>query len=877
MPNVIVPEPTGGLLERSGELSVLADSLDAVVSGGGGWLVFVRGEAGVGKTALVRCFCEGQQRARVLWGGCDALFTPRPLGPFLDIARAFEGELERVAVAGPKPYEFAEALIGELRGSSARVLVVEDVHWADEATLDVLRIIARRIETLPVLIVATFRDDELDRRHPLRVWLGEVALGERSTRIEVAPLSLEAVATLAAPHGVDADDLYRKTDGNAFFVTEALAAAGAKIPATVRDAVLARAARLSPEAQSVLEAVAVVPLHAESWLLEALRPDSARPLEECLVAGMLDAEPGHVFFRHELARMAVEDSLPTSTRVALQRRALEALACPPAGEADASRLTYHANAADDKDALLQFAPLAAEQAARLGAHREAAAHYRLALTAADGAPIGARADLYERYAEECFVTGSFDEALQTLETACGLRRQVGDPVPEGGALRALSRVLRFIGRTSEAFRAGHQAVELLERSSPSHELAMAYATMSHLSLTSEDAAGTLDWGTKARTLAEQLDDVEVEIYASACIGAAEYLAGNLDGTALLERSLKLARTAELDEHAGRILINLVWWPIRHRDYALALRYLEIGLAYCSERGLDLWQLFLIACRGRIELDQGRWTEASESAAYVLADPRTYPVPRILALSTLATARARRGDPDVWPPLEQARALADPSGELQRIGPAAAACAEAAWLENDRAAAAETTSFALELAVRCDAPWVFGELACWRRRAGIRETIPPSPATPFALQLAGNWKRAAELWKEIGCPYEAALALADADEEEPLRQALKELQTLGALPAAANVARRLRERGARGIPRGPRAATRDNPAGLTPRELEVLELVAVGLRNTEIAEQLFLSVKTVNHHVASILRKLEVRSRGEAATAALSQGLVRKDR
>jgi DNA-binding NarL/FixJ family response regulator len=149
--------------------------------------------------------------------------------------------------------------------------------------------------------------------------------------------------------------------------------------------------------------------------------------------------------------------------------------------------------------------------------------------------------------------------------------------------------------------------------------------------------------------------------------------------------------------------------------------------------------------------------------------------------------------------------------------------------------------------------------------------------PYALQIAGERSRAAERWRELGCPYEAALALADSDEEAQLRRALDELQQLGARPAAATVARRLRERGARGLPRGPRPLTRQNPANLTPRELEVVGLVVEGLSNAEIAGRLVLSQKTVEHHVSAILRKLEVGSRGLAASAAVRLGLAAQDR
>jgi DNA-binding CsgD family transcriptional regulator len=184
-----------------------------------------------------------------------------------------------------------------------------------------------------------------------------------------------------------------------------------------------------------------------------------------------------------------------------------------------------------------------------------------------------------------------------------------------------------------------------------------------------------------------------------------------------------------------------------------------------------------------------------------------------------------------------------------------------------------TEAVFELAQRRRNHGRVGELACWRWRAGIEEEVPPGAAEPYAVEIAGDWRRAADLWAKLGCPYEAALALAGGDDDDCLRRALQELQRLGARPAAAIVARRLRERGARGLPRGPRPGTRQNPANLTPRELEILALVAQGMRNAEIAERLFLSPRTVDHHVSAILRKLDVDSRGQASTEAVRLGLV----
>jgi DNA-binding CsgD family transcriptional regulator/tetratricopeptide (TPR) repeat protein len=860
-----------GLLERSDSLSRLDELLAAVRSSGAGRLVLLGGEAGVGKTALLRAFCDApREDARVLWGACEPLRTARPLGPLLDVAEATGGELQELLAGAPRAHEVATALLAELRGRRPTVLVLEDVHWADEATLDVVALLAARAASAPGLVLASYRDDELDANEQLRFVLGERIRGPGRMRLD--PLSAAAVSELAGPYGVDGEELHRRTGGNPFFVVEVLAAAGEGIPDTVRDAVLARASRLSEPGRRLLEAVAVVPARVEPWLLEALGGELVEHLDECLASGVLTAGRADVAFRHELARLAIEDAIPPHRRLALHRQALDALAAH-GPRARLALLAYHAEAAGDAAAVLEWAPRAGELAAATGAHREAVAQYARALRFADGISLEARADLLRRLADECYTTGRFDDAIDAQRAALACHRELGDRLGEGDALRSLSRLMFFAGRTAEGEELALSAVELLEELPPGHELAMAYANVSQRRMVVEDVEAAGEWGRRAMDLANELGDAEALVYALTNVGAAELVADRGDGVAKLERAVELAKQHGLEEYAGRALVQFVLAPLRHRKLDVVSQRLGEGLAYCDAKGLDTWGLYLRAARARLELDRGEWDAAAESAALVLRDRRSAPVARAWALGVLGLVRTRRGDPDAAAPLEEAHALVESTGELMRVAPVAAARAELAWLSGDVAAIEPLTSAVLSLALDQHAPWAAGELAYWRRRAGLRDELPAGAAAePYALALAGDWAAAAECWAAIGCPYETALALGETGDPDAGGRAIAELRRLGARPAAAIVARGLRVRGVRSVPRGPRPRTRENPAGLTARELEVLALVAKGMRNAQIAQRLVVSERTVDHHVSAVLRKLGVSTRGEAGAEAARLGL-----
>lgn len=857
------------LLEReqfSAELEAILNDAAA----GKGRFVLVSGEAGIGKSWLVERFAEAHKlKARVLWGACDALFTPRPLGPLYDIAHQTQGNLLTLLDEGAPRASIFSAALEELGNENTPSLtVIEDVHWADEATLDLMKFLGRRINRINSMLIATYRDDEVGADHPLRLVLGELP---HPARLRLPPLSERAVERLASEAGRPLEELYAVTGGNPFFVTEALASKEPGVPVTVRDAVLSRAARRSPAAVAVLQLVSVVPARTEIWLLnDTINPEMAA-LEECVSAGMLRYEGETVSFRHELARRAVEDSIAAPRRQSLQNLVLKAL-LNRGSDALLPRIVHHASQISDAAVVLKYAPEAARQAAALNAHRESASHYQTALNYADQLTPEERATLFECRSFECYLTNQGDEAVRARSKALEIWIEVGDRARQGSNLRWMSRLSWWIGRKAEADNYADQAVAVLEKLPPGPDLAMAYSNRAQLHMLADEHEQAVLWGTRAIALAQDLGATETLVHALNNVGSSQLLSQNEEGRAKLEESLRLSLENEFQEHVARAYTNLADADMRSRAYDLAMRYLDDGVAYTSEHDMDSMSLYLKAERARVHFERGDWDSASEDAEFVLKHYGVLAITKIPALAVLGHVRVRRGDPDAARLLAEAYELALQTEELQRIGPVASALAESAWLNGDLKQVLKLARLVLKLGKGHEDLWRQGEFAFWIWRAsGATEPSENIPA-PYALQMSGDWAAAAQAWKELGCPYEEAMALADGDEPAQLA-ALEIFEGLGARPAAERLRQAMRATGVRGIPRGPRPSTKENPHGLTGRQMDVLALMIEGLANAEIAERLFISPKTVDHHVSAILAKLDAHTRGEAVSLALQSGLI----
>jgi DNA-binding CsgD family transcriptional regulator len=849
------------LLERSDvfrRLHALADE----AAGGRGRVVCLLGEAGIGKSSVARHLAD-EVKLRVFWGACEDLSTPAPLSPLFDFARVGGWRL-------PLQDDFADRLatfsvaLGELTAKPT-LAVVEDLHWADDATGDFVRYVARRIGGTPLLLLTTARNDSTEAQNRLRRALADVS-AEDFVRVDLPRLSEAAVRQAAIACRRDGGAVFALTSGNPFLTMEVLRGAET-IPPTVRDALLWRAEKLALGGRDVLNAASIFPRRVERTVLaEMISYESDNAVEECLAAGLLVEEGGFYSFRHEIARCAIEEALSEAARTRLNRHALEILKrlAPKA----TARLVHHAVEARDIEAICELAPRAAAEASEAGAHREAYRHYAAALAHADRFEERKRAELFERAGYELQLIGRVGDAITAFQSALHLRRQLGDAMQSGDDLRWLGRLHYNAGDRVRADRLGREAIETLEPLGPSYELAMAYANLALLTALRDERAAAASLAERTLQLAEQLGRDEIAADAHGTLGIVkqwqDYDASFAHFQSGLDLALKLNRpeiVARMYNNGGNVQLNA-------RASARAREWLEAGIRYCTDHDLLTWTTYMQGLLAQLLVREGAWDAARELAERTLKAELS-PVFRFPASAALARLNIRTGqEVDV---LFQNLAFDD---EPQRRLVYAPLLGERAWLSQANIdLAVRVLEEAAPVAARVGDVWAAGEIAFWRYKlAELAPAQADTLAAPYRDLLTGDWKAAAEAWRKQRAPYETALALLSGD-HDACDEALEILDELGAGETASRARSELRARGVRGVRRGPRRATQENKAGLTRREMDVLLLMQQGRSNADIARQLSTAVKTIDHHVSSILAKLKASSRGEAVARARQIGVV----
>jgi DNA-binding CsgD family transcriptional regulator/tetratricopeptide (TPR) repeat protein len=729
---------------------------------------------------------------------------------------------------------------------------------------------ARRLDRPPALLIATYRDDEIGTNTRLTSVVGELSRLGATRRVPVPPLTASGVASLVAGCDLNPAEVFHQTAGNAFFVSEMVAARSSK-PATVRDVVLARAARLSPQGRHVLDVASQLGVRFDASVLIEASGTAAAGVDDCIAAGMLVSYVDELGFRHELSRATIADELAPIRRASVNGAILRVLEARRGS--DIARLATHAAAAHEADAAFRYGIQAGERAAGLASHREAVHHYRTALRFASQRPDRDRAALYDQLAAECMVIDEADEALVAAEEALRLWESLGDPLRIGAAHMSLDRACWYLARGEEAQAHAAAAVAVLEPHGPSVEYARALAGAAASALMHGDPDRTIDLGRRAVEVARAAGDVEADTDALNTIGYALLLRGDLPGALThLERSLQIALEAGHGHHAGRAYANLASALADNSRWDRADAVLADGMRCSEDHELTTRYLCLTGVLAGTELARGRWDDALANALCVLDRAGSMSVGRLPALITISTIKLRRGDADAQPMLRETLRLAECTTEVQQIAPVRLALAEAAWLRGDAAAARVSVEATLADADGAADPHTLGRALSWLTRLGAPRPVPAIVPRELAFEIDGQWAEAAGEWEALERPYERALALIQVGSPEALTEAFAILDRLGARPAAAIAAAGLRTLGGR-APRGPRPTTRTNPAGLTAREVEVLRLIADCRQTPKSLARLYISDKTVEHHVSRILAKLEVPSRRDAARAARDLALA----
>ena len=861
------------LIERDDFLTALNNGFRRAASGDG-HCFFIVGEAGIGKTSLVKTFLkEIEDECTEYVGACDSLFTPRPLAPLYDLALQINEDwvdkIESISSRAELFTKFVQVLTHKQRPV---VVVFEDIHWADEATLDFVKFFARRISRTKCLFILTCRDEEIKQQLPLRNVLGDLA-PDTFTRLELTPLSRQAVQKLADQKGYDGEDVYSISAGNPFYVNEILASYSSGIPNNVKDSILSVYNRLEEEAKNVWQQLSVIPEGLEVSRLYKIDHSWHEAIGNCIASRILIIRNNRIFFKHELYRRTIEVSLSPFKRIALNKNLLQLFLSSFEEQGEIEKIVHYAKNANENELVVKYAPLAAKQAACVGAHIEASKLFLTAIEYSEGDDSDQLVTFYEDYAYECYLTNQIREAITYQAKALTIWKEKKEIEQIGNSLRFLSRLWWFEGNHQKAEHFAKQAITVLDEQPSSKAKAMAYSNMAQLKMLSDQTDECIYWGEKAIAVAREINDEETPVHAMTSMGSTLMLgqSSKSQGIALLKQSLSVSLKNSYHEHAARAYAALGSNAATIKDYDFAKKTLEEGISYCEERDLDSLKLYMLGWKARVNLELGNWAEAYKIANKLLTKENLLPVIKIGALAVAATVKMRKGEQDVLPLLLEAKTLALRTTELQRIIPVLVALLEYEWVTGKTYIEQEILDRAVKGFVEADKISKKSRFCFWLKKVRKQRAEPKEDLKRLINATTAQEESAS--WEELSCPYEQALSLFDGNEDNK-RKALSIIQQLGADAVSEKLKMEMRSSGIKKIPRGIRESTKINPAQLTNRELDVLQLLKNGTHNKEIAETLFISPKTVDHHISSILFKLDVSSRAKAVAEAARLGILK---
>ncbi|MGH3651164.1 MAG: ATP-binding protein, partial [Acidimicrobiia bacterium] len=775
----------------------------------------------------------------------------------------FPGELRSDIRSGAgRPGVYAGML--DILKNDRIVLAIEDVHWADEATLGLIRYLGRRIGATNSTLIVTFRSEELALNPPLRLVVAD--LGPAASRIELPPLSLAGVEEMTRGGSVDPVRVYELTEGNPFFVEEVLRHPDRDLPPTIQNVILTNVQRLPEVGLELLYTVALSPDGLPLASVPEFAPSADDLLDSAVERRLLQIESGHVVCRHELVRKSLSEGMPAGTRVRLHRRLLDYHELVTTDAPDIARLAYHSLGAGEADKAVVYSLRAADDASRAGAHRQAAFHY------ANAMELGSSLDEQTLHAA-LLEAAKEHNAINEFEMATTYSRRRLDLTRSSEEIaRARAWVAFFEARRNDlvATRTEAKAAIAVLRDLPAtEELALALSVLGWVELVEGHLDQARATGEEAAALAATLGCTSVEVYATTHLGTARWMLGDQEGFSVVEGAARLGIDTDAGEFAAKALNNLgimsMW--AGHLDEARG--WFQECQRYSTSHELDAWYIAATTTLAHIDVITGRWDDADRELEMV-ADQKTCLQTEIEALQISAILRMRRGDPGAVDKAEEVLRRLEGFDDVEAQLDGCAMVMECAWIGLLPAEDVIRRYESLRLSPGLGNHEAgHAQLAFWAHRLGLEP--PEGEITGAAgLELEGRANEASSRWQKRGFPIEAAITRAMTPDPD-LDEVFAELEALGAEGVARGLRRELQRRGVTHIPRGERASTRNNPAGLTAREMQVLGLIVSGLSNAAIAESLFISEKTASHHVSSILSKLNVASRTQAAAVAVANG------